>query len=414
MSADAPGPMLQWGDSITVFRLGTAEVTMIRLAFNATPVLSPLTGIGNYIIHLGRALAASGEVNVHAFYGTFWRHAAPSPPPDNARSTASRALRTFIKPLVPFKRELRHAQQQACFRRGARHAAIDLYHEPNYVPFRADAPIVITIHDLSWVRYPGAHPRDRVRWLERAMPEAIAGAAAILVDSRFTQQEVIATFGVHAAKLRVAHLGVSPAFHPRGSDETRATLSAMDLVHGKYLLCLGTIEPRKNVGHALDAYAALPAALREHYPLVVAGAGGWGSASLEKRLRQLSATGQVRFAGEVNNRDLPDIYAGAAAFVYPSLYEGFGLPPLEAMASGVPVLVSNRASLPEVVGDAGIMLDPDRPDLTAASIEALLDDTCARSRMAMRSRERAASFTWEACARSTIAAYRDVLRATRR
>jgi alpha-1,3-rhamnosyl/mannosyltransferase len=382
---------------------------MIRLAFNALPVLAPLTGVGNYIVHLGRALAATGEVDVHTFYGGYWQQGAPSPPRSGARAALARTTLALVKPFVPFRRELRHAQRQSCFGRGARRAAVDLYHEPNYVPFRAEVPTVLSIHDVSWVRFPDTHPRDRVRWLERGMPSAIARAAAIVVDSQFTRQEVIATFGVASAKLHVTHLGVAPAFHPRTPGETRATMSSMDLMHGRYVLCVATIEPRKNLGHVLESYAALPAPLRARYPLVVAGASGWRAGDLEKRLRRMSAAAQVRFAGHVDDRCLPDLYAGAAVFVFPSIYEGFGLPPLEAMASGVPVLVSRRASLPEVVGDAGILLDPDRPDLTAASIVSLLDDETARFRMAALGRKRAASFTWEACAGRTVDVYRRVL-----
>jgi glycosyltransferase involved in cell wall biosynthesis len=400
---------IQPGDSIVAFRHRLVGI-MIRLAFNALPVLSPLTGVGNYAVHLGSALEATGEVDVHAFYGSYWRHAAPAPPRGLAQAAMTRTILPLVKPFVPFRRELRYAQRQWRFRRGARRAAIDVYHEPNYVPFRIDAPTVISVHDISWVRYPDTHPRDRVRWLERGMPGAIASAAAIIVDSHFTRQEVIATFGVAAAKLHVTHLGVAGAFHPRTHVETRATLSGMSLAHGRYVLCVATIEPRKNLGHVLEAYAALPAPLRERYPLVIAGASGWRAGDLEKRLRRMSAAAQVRFAGHVHDRCLPDLYAGAAVFVFPSIYEGFGLPPLEAMASGVPVLVSQRASLPEVVGNAGMLLDPERPDLTAAGIESLLDDAAARSRMAALGRERALSFTWEGCARRTIEVYRRVLR----
>src|SRR6185295_16413618 len=151
---------------------------------------------------------------------------------------------------------------------------------------------------------------------------------------------------------------VAEAFRPRVAGQTVASLQALGITHGCYLLTVGTIEPRKNVGHVLDAYAGLPARLRSRYPLVVAGAVGWRAKTLERQLQALASRGEIRFLGRVADDDLPFLYAGAAAFVFPSLYEGFGLPPLEAMASGVPVLVSDRASLPEVMSDAGIRLDP--------------------------------------------------------
>jgi len=171
---------------------------------------------------------------------------------------------------------------------------------------------------------------------------------------------------------------------------------------------VGTIEPRKNILHALEAFARIPASIRERYPLVVAGARGWRAADIKSRLRRLADAGQIRFLGHVAEATLPCLYAGAAAFVFPSLYEGFGLPLLEAMASGVPVIASNRASVPEVMGDAGQSLDPDSPEDTAAKITALLEDPATRAAMAQRGIERAAGFTWQACAAVTRNVYATV------
>ena len=382
---------------------------VLRVGFNATPLLSPLTGIGNYIVHLGAALAASGDVDAYSFYGHRWRHEPPCVPASGPRGRRAQRMRDLIKPLVPFKRELRQAHQQLLFARGLRRHAIALYHEPNYVPIRYDVPVVTTIHDLSWLRYPETHPADRIRWLERAMPRALSQAAAVLVDSEFVRQEVLTTFGIDPARVHTAYLGVSPRFRPRGDVETRATLDALDLVHGEYVLAVGTIEPRKNVKHVLDAYARLPEAMRKRHPLVIAGAKGWRAADLESELRALVERGLIRFLGYVADDDLPLLYAGAAAFVFASIYEGFGLPPLEAMASGVPVLVAERASLPEVTGDAALKLDPARPDETAAKLAALLDDRAIRDDFARRGLERAAGFTWEACAQATLRVYRSVI-----
>ena len=368
----------------------------IRVAFNATPLLSPLTGIGNYIVELGAALAATGDVDAYSFYRYRWRHESPQRPADSGGSLPPLVER--IKPWLPLKGLLRHAVREFGFARGLRKHAIEVYHEQNYIPLGYGAPVVITIHDLSWIRYPETHPVDRVRWLERGLPRAIERAAAILVDSDFVRNEVVATFGIAEERVRTAHLGVSAAFHPRTGVETAATLRAMGLTHGGYLLTVGTIEPRKNLAHTLEAFAQLPLALRERYPLVVAGASGWYASDMVARLRQLESQGQVRFLGHVAGAQLPDLYAGAVLFVFPSLYEGFGLPPLEAMASGVPVLVSDRASLPEVIGNAGRTIDPERPDNTATILVSLLEDPAARAVLAGRGIERAAGFTWAACA----------------
>ena len=229
----------------------------LRVGFNATPLLAPLTGIGNYIVRLGAALAASGEADLYAFYGHRWRHEAPAVQGRSHHGFSAQPLREFIKPLVPLRRELRQAQQGLSFARGLRRHAIDVYHEPNYSPLRYDVPVVVTLHDLSWLRYPETHPRDRVRWIERGMPRVVEQAAAIIVDSEFVRQELLSSLGVAPGRVHTVHLGVSPAFRPRGAQETRETLQQLALDHGEYLLTVGTIEPRKNVAHVLAALSLI-------------------------------------------------------------------------------------------------------------------------------------------------------------
>ena len=380
----------------------------LRVGVNAIPLRSPLTGIGTYITELAAALDASGEVDLYAFDGRAWDHAPPVRAAE-ARDPVAGRIREVARRFVPSARSLVRARRQRLFGDGVRRCAIELYHEPNYVPFQADVPVVITIHDLSWLRYPETHPPDRVRWLRRGLPHAVECAAAIIVDSEFTRREVLGTFTVDPRRLHTAHLGVSREFRPRSVTETAPSLREFGLAHGAYLLTVGTIEPRKNVAHALAAHALLPTALRSRYPLVVAGARGWRASGLERKLRVLAATGQIRMLGHVSRRHLLDLYAGAAAFLYPSLYEGFGLPPLEAMACGVPALVSERGPLPEVTGDAATMIDPDHPELTAARIEGLLDDPARRAEFSRRGVARARQFGWNECARKTLCVYRSVL-----
>jgi alpha-1,3-rhamnosyl/mannosyltransferase len=383
----------------------------LRVAFNATPLASPLTGIGNYIVRLAAALSATGEVDVHAYDGASWHHGAPSPRVTDGDDSSNSRLRDIVRPYVPFARDVRQWWRQATFGHGMRANAIDLYHEPNYVAFRTEVPTVVTIHDLSFIRYPETHPRDRVRWLERGLPRTIERAAAIVVDSQFTRQELLETFAVPATRVHAIPLGAAPAFRPRAREETATYLGPLGLTHGSYVLTVGTLEPRKNLSHVLAAYEMLPARLRERYPLVVAGARGWRADELEARLRELTVRERIRFLGHVSDGDLPLLYSGAGAFVFPSLYEGFGLPPLEAMASGVPILVADRAALPEVAGNCAVLLDPERPDETARSIERLLEGDALRIDMAQRGLRRAASYTWEACARSTLEVYRATLQA---
>jgi len=378
----------------------------LKVAYNATPLLSPVTGIGNYIIELGAALSASGAVDPYSFYRYRWRHEPPSPPvqaPPGGREFINR-----IKPFIPIRGPIRRTAHYLGFASGLRRHRIDLYHEPNYVPLSYDVPVVITIHDLSWIGFPQAHPADRVRWLEQSLPTAIERAQAILVDSDFIRNEVLTTFGVDTERVRTAHLGVAPRFRPHAPEETSAKLERFGLAPGRYILTVGTLEPRKNLRHMLESYALLPAALRERFPLAIAGARGWRSSGLVTQIRRVNDR-HVRFLGHVDREALPHLYAGAALFAFPSLYEGFGLPPLEAMASGTPVLVSNRASLPEVVGDAGATMDAYDPVQAASILRELLEDPGRRASMTQRGLSRAARFTWQGCAAITRSVYRDVL-----
>jgi alpha-1,3-rhamnosyl/mannosyltransferase len=264
--------------------------------------------------------------------------------------------------------------------------------------------VVITIHDLSWIRYPAAHPIDRVRWLDKGLPKALDRARAVLVDSEFIRREVLTTFGIDAETVHVAHLGVPRRFAPAPPEETVRSLPGLGLQHGKYILTVGTIEPRKNLGHMLEAHALLPESVKAEFPLVIAGAKGWRSHSMLTRLRNQDDR-HVCFLGHVSSEQLAHLYAGAALFAFPSIYEGFGLPPLEAMACGAPVIVSNRSSLPEIVGDAGEMMNPEDPEDTARRMHALLDDPSRRQRMAEQGLRRAAKFTWSHCAAVTRSVY---------
>jgi alpha-1,3-rhamnosyl/mannosyltransferase len=386
----------------------------LRIGLNAAALAAPRTGIGNYIAHLQAALAAHADIELFSFSGGHWQAGVAGAPQPVARGAVTLRLRGLAKPLLPLVRRWRHARQQRAFMRGASQHAIDVCHEPNYVPFEADVPTVITVHDLSWLRHPETHPPDRVRWLARAMPGAVERASAIIVDSDFTRGEMQSAFPGSGLRLHTVHLGVEGAFHPREAKDTAAALARLGLAHGEYVLTVGTLEPRKNIEHVLEAYARLPARLRDRYALAVAGAPGWRAHRLTRRLRALAASNHARFLAAVAQDDLPSLYAGAAAFVFPSIYEGFGLPPLEAMASGTPVLVAQRAALPEVVGDAAVRLDPEQPHLTAQRIEALLDDPAFAATLRERGLKRAAQFTWASCARKTIAVYRTALQAANR
>lgn len=381
----------------------------MRIAFNATSLLSPLTGIGQYSRHLAIGLAGHHEIDVDFFYGVAWGekvHDTPSP--------VVSSLLPWIRTHIPFSYELRRALQGNRFARHAGQNRFDIYHEPNTLPLPFDGPMVITVHDLSWIRHPQAHPPERVRAMSKYFEPGLRKASLVLTDSEFVKRELIDVFGVQSDLIMAVPLGVDALFRPRTVDETYPVLSRHGLTHGRYLLVVGTLEPRKNIQVALHSYMQLPSQLRKQYPLLLVGMKGWNTTLLEQQIEPLVRRGEVRLLGYLPREDLASLISGASALVFPSVYEGFGLPPLEAMACGVPVIASDVASIPEVVGDAGVLINPHDVDAFAEAIQGLLTDSNQRTRLSSRALMRSKEFTWERCIEQTVDAYRHVLKEGRR
>jgi alpha-1,3-rhamnosyl/mannosyltransferase len=373
----------------------------MHIALNAWSLLSPHTGIASYTKNLALAMSQHDDVALRYFYGYNW-----SEDLREASVPGMDAVKSWVKRLVPSHYSLMRYMQQRRFSQGVCNPRCDLYHEPSFLPFAFDGPTVITIHDLSPLRFPSMHPASRVREFFEKLPKAIDRAATIIVDAESVRQEVITTFGVSSERIRAIHLGVSDVYKPRNASALAPILARYQLTASRYLLAVGTLEPRKNLIQAVNAFAGLPEKLRASSPLVIAGMRGWLTQDLENRIRQLEERGEVRWLGYVPAEELPHLYSGAAMLIYPSLYEGFGLPVLEAMASGIPVITSNRASLPEVMGDAGVMIDPEDTPGLREHIRRLLEDPAEAARLGQRGVERARLFTWEACAEKTLTVYR--------
>jgi glycosyltransferase involved in cell wall biosynthesis len=257
-------------------------------------------------------------------------------------------------------------------------AGVDVLHCPTYYgPLRPRVPLVVTVHDLAVLRHPEAFPRWTRTFAPRFVPHVLRAATRVIAVSEFTRKELEELLGLAAAKIRVVPNGVDEVFRPDGP--------AGD---GDYALGVGTLEPRKNVSRLAEA------AHRAGLELRVAGARGWGDVSLEG----------VSWLGRVRDEELARLYRGAAVVVYPSLYEGFGIPVLEAMACGTPVVTSAGGATEEVAGGAAVLVDPLDPGSIAAGIEEAI-----RRREELRARglERARAFTWEETARRTVAVYRE-------
>jgi len=285
---------------------------------------------------------------------------------------------------------------------------LDLLHSPDFIPPAFGARrFVVTVHDLNFLHYPQFLTPESRRYYAGQIRWAVRCADHVLADSEATRQDLIRLLDVPPTKVTTVHLGVDPLFGPLPRQTVKATLTRYGLKPG-YLLFVGTLEPRKNLPGLFAAYRILLDRGATAAPLVVVGGRGWLYEDVFTSVEDLALTDRVRFLHNVPNTDLPAFYNGAQLLILPSFYEGFGLPALEAMACGTPVVVSNRGSLPEVVGDAGTLVDPEDVEGIAAGIAALLEDPERQERLADLGRARAAEFTWEKTARKTLEVYYQV------
>lgn len=387
----------------------------MRIVFNILETLKPRTGIGQYAARLHAALTAQcGSQSVQPF------------PTGVLASSVSRVQRSghgIPRPPTPVLRsvaQLKSHCAQSCkrfartvlgvaFRRTCSRQHFDFYHEPNFIPFDCDVPTIITIHDLSVVLYPEWHPADRVRIYERQFEAGLARAAHIITDTQFLRRQIINRLGVHPSRVTSVPLGVGPEFEPASPDRVAEVRRRYELPE-RYLLFVGTIEPRKNLAMLLRAYCDLPGALRDACPLVLAGGWGWKSESVADLYLNEARDKGVRCLGYTPDDVLPALYSGARALVYPSLYEGFGLPPVEMLACGGAVISSTADVLHEVLGQRAHFLDAgDRTGWRLAMSRAITDDSWL-DLLRRGGRSRAKQYTWSRCAAETVGVYESLLR----
>jgi alpha-1,3-rhamnosyl/mannosyltransferase len=290
--------------------------------------------------------------------------------------------------------------------RGMRADGAEVFLSPYYkMPLACPCPGVITIHDLLFLDYPPTPRYGTVRYrlLFRLAATLMARrAAAVLTDSEWSRRQILQRFDLPAERVVVTPLGVSPRFRPVPPEIVLRVAAGYGL-EGDYVLYVGNFRPHKNVAALLEAYAALPDALRARVSLALAGDPGTGAAPLRAGAAARGLTQAVRFLGPIPDTDLPALYSGATLFCFPSLAEGFGLPPLEAMACGAPVLCSDAAALPEVVGEGASLVNTRDPGALAAALESLLTDGSTRARLRDRGLIRAAAFTPDRFAAAVLA-----------
>jgi len=388
----------------------------MRVIVNQLPALGIKTGIGHYTTELLRCLCAqAGDDQIDGF-PEGWvrraRQAAAQVRPylegrqaQGASSTASLAnLRTSVFQHV---RHFGRGLMAQYFRLVYRLGRYDLYHEPNFIPLACDNPTVATLHDLSVLYHPEWHPADRASYFEKNFHRGIARCIHFLAISEFGRQEVIRKLNIPPQKVTRTYMGIRSGLGPLPAAEVERVLQQLNLPP-RYLLYLGTIEPRKNILLLLRAYCALPAALRERWPLLLVGSWGWNTSEVAEYLHNEARHRGVIHLGYVAEEHLGVIYNGARALVYPSLYEGFGLPPVEMMACGGAVLTSTTGALVETVGSrADLIPAEDMDGWKNAMARVLKDDDWWRS-LRVGVTALAKPYTWERCAADTLRVYRSL------
>lgn len=372
----------------------------MRALINGIPLLTPLSGVGRYVHSLAASMGRlAPEDRFFFFYNGYWSSklkGQPSPTVQAARHMGRRfgSLYTASRMALDGAFQLTH-----------HFGRFDLYHETCFVPFRFNGPTVVTVLDLSFHHFPETHPPERLRFLRKFFYSRLNQASHFITISEFVRNEMVQVLGLPPDKISVTYPGVDGVFHPREPETLAVLRTRYGVEPGKFLLFVGSAEPRKNIPLLLQAYSLLSPLLRREFPLVLAGGGGWMQGGLSDLVGRLGISDNVKRLGYVPFSDLPLLYAGAAIFVYPSMYEGFGLPPVEAMASGCPVLVSNGGSLPEVVGEAAVTVDPQNSELFSRSMERILEDPVFRLEKRGAGLLKAREYRWDRCAQSTLDVY---------
>jgi glycosyltransferase involved in cell wall biosynthesis len=270
------------------------------------------------------------------------------------------------------------------------------------LPFFHPKNSIITVHDIAYELYPKAFAPFMRFYLKLTTRWGVWRAKKILVVSQSTKNDIIRLYGADPGKIEAVHLGVDEKYLPLPYEQVQAVLDRYGLSHKKYILFVGTMQPRKNITGLVSAFEKLKKDNHIEEKLVLVGGKGWLWEPIMEQIETSPVRDSIKIMDYVKMEDLPALYNGAALLTLPALYEGFGLPPLEAMACGTPVVVSNLSSLPEVVGDAGELVDPNSIDSIAQGLLKVLEDPQLREQMSRRGLERAKQFTWQTCAKKAL------------
>ncbi|MHB1456409.1 MAG: glycosyltransferase family 4 protein [Armatimonadota bacterium] len=366
----------------------------MRVAIDARPTQGSFTGDATYWRGLITGLSKIESDNEYLLY-FYNKLQTPGVPP-------SQNMQHILIPGLNWRMWSAYSFPKALKRDGVRVAHVQ-YSIPPFTP----CPVITSIHDVSFKRHPEFFsPKDRFI-LDMGVKLSKRRAARILALSEYTKAEICELYSINENRVDLVYPGVDLLFKPCGREESLQLVRTKYRITDPYVLTLGVIQPRKNLSRLLEGFSILKRNHEIRHKLVIVGKYGWMEENLTRTIDNLGLTGEVLLTGYAPYEDLPYLYSGADLFVYPSVYEGFGLPPLEAMCCGTPVITGDRSSLPEVVGDAGIMVDPYNPEAFTDAISRVLADKFLRTELARKGLEQSRKFTWERTARQVDAIYNE-------
>ncbi len=389
--SDLPIGVLLGADSLLSIRSGVGRQTLEvawQLRLNAA--------VGELALLMGERCIAANALDA------LTDSAVPAPSSGAARTIAAAIPgAATVRAALRRRRMNRYAAAMAQRTNGC-----VVYHELNMIARPFDGVTVVTVHDLSWRANPRWHPAERVAWIERRLPHTLSQASRLICVSDFTAREVERHLGIAPSRIDVVCPGVSAIFRPRPREAAQPTLAQFDLSDRGYLLAVSTLEPRKNLDGLLAAHTMLPHAVRQRFPLAVAGARGWGEVLTDARADRARRDGTLRLLGFVPDDDLAALYSRSAAVAYVSLYEGFGLPVLEAMACGAPVVASRCTAVGGTAGDAALLVDPRDTTAMTDALNRVLTDQVLASELTRHGTQRATGFDWDVMAQGLVASWR--------
>lgn len=378
----------------------------MRICLDVSPAVHRRAGLGRYAYELTTALLALDTENEYVAFYNRPSQAHVEPPLDRLPHLTTNLSNKPWR-MSALVGQFAHIPQDGLF------PGVDLFHATDHLlPRLSRVRSVFTLHDVIYRHYPETHMRLNRWFLTLMMPRFLRAADRIIAVSECTKRDALRLYDIDESKIHVIYEGVNPRFRPASPSAIAAARQRYHLP-AHYLLVVGTIEPRKNLTMLLEAYTML----KERQPelkLLIVGQKGWLYEGFFRRLRELGLEEEVIFPGFVPDEDLPAIYSAAELLAFPSLYEGFGLPVLEAMACGTPVVCSNTSSLPEVAGDAALLIPPQDVRAWVEALERVVRDASLRAALRRRGLEQAARFTWERAARRTLEIYREAYAARSR